>query len=568
MFEPIVKVIDKQIRIAPSIEKIRDRVLHKFFFSNLKKEKASIEYSVPLVDFQYLWHPLADGIYSLNNEWDSPLNIKINKSLPVICLFNQSNRSRFSIAASELVGEMNLSVGVHEESASVKVIFEFLIPDDNYELTLSLVSKDKLWSQVVQCQVKWLYDFNDVTAKNVPFSAYQPVLSTWYSFHQQVSQELIYQEAVKYRKLGAETIILDDGWQTDDSQRRYAYAGDWQVSKNKFDRFQEHIGEVQSLGMKYLIWLSLPYIGIKSQRWESLKNDLLYIDEFQRAGVLDLRSNLVQETVRGIVKDFLKEFPVDGLKLDFFETFILDEENNREIAESLLKFLSDLEKIYPKEKDFLIEYRQDYINPLMMQFANIIRAKDCPNNLYLNRIRTIDLRLSCPYTAVHSDMIMWNKLESVESAALQIINVLFSVPQLSVRHDTLTIQERKMLEFWLSFIKKYHVDLLREKITPLYPQEGYTQVHLGGKKREIIVNYSENKIIEPLYESKEIIIINGTYTLRLWLKIELGNYQMQVFDCMGNMVEELNIVIGVNGENEILNLKVPIGGLLFVKSME
>jgi len=565
MLEPIVKVTNSDISIVPNVQKNKEQVLHKFVFSNLKKEKASIEYRVPLVDIQYVWHPLSDGKYALNNEWDLPINIKVNQSLPVICLFNQSNKSKFSVAASELVSEINLTVGVHEESASVKIVFEFLIPADKYELTLSLMGENPIWSEVVQNQVKWLYDFNDVKVKKSPISAYQPVLSTWYSFHQQVSQEEIYQEAVDYQELGTETIILDDGWQTDDGQRRYAYAGDWEISKNKFPDFQKHIKEIQSLGMKYLIWLSLPYIGIKAQKWEALKSDLLYIDDFQRAGILDLRSDYVREILKQTIREFLNEFPMDGLKLDFFETFSLDEENNREIAESLLQFLSELEELFPQGRDFLVEYRQDYINPLMMQFANIIRAKDCPNNLYLNRIRTIDLRLSCPYTAVHSDMIMWNKLEPVESAALQIINVLFSVPQLSVRYETLTKDEKQMVKFWLSFVKTYQVELLKEEITPLNPQEGYSQVSVGGKKREIIVNYSENKIITPLYDSNEMIIINGTYAESIWLKVQTGNYKLIILDCMGNEIKKENVTFETN---RIVEFTVPLSGLIFMHAMK
>lgn len=562
MLEPIIKVNNQQCYNLLQIDKIKNRILHHFSFENKSQQKVSIEYRIPIIDFQYIWHPLSDGHYSLKNEWDSPLNVKINRSLPVICFFNQSNKSQFSFAVSELIGEINIVVGVHEESACMKVIFEFLIPNNDYSLTISFLANTQSWSKVIQNQVKWLYEYNNIVPKKVPASAYQAVLSTWYSFHQSVSENAVYHESINYKNMGISTLILDDGWQTNDGQRRYSYAGDWKVSEKKFPKFKEHIKKVQSLDMKYLIWLSLPYIGVKAQNWDLFQNDLLYFDDFQRAGVLDIRNTSVKETLSNTVKQFINNYPVDGLKLDFFETFFLDENNNREIAENLLILLEDLESSYPRGKDFLIEYRQDYINPLMMQFANIVRAKDCPNNLYLNRIRTIDLRLCCPYTAVHSDMIMWNQLETIESMALQLINVLFSVPQISMKYDKLSIEEKQMIKFWIEFTKQYQKELLHEQFVPLYPHEGYSQIHLGGNKVELIINYSDNKIIEMLFESKEKIIINGSDSSKIFIKLPIGNYELIEKDCSGNKIEQYNILVN---QEEIKELRVTKSGLIHLQ---
>ena len=59
-----------------------------------------------------------------------------------------------------------------------------------------------------------------------------------------------------------------------------------------------------------------------------------------------------------------------------------------------------------------------------------------------DRIRTIDVRLLAGNTAVHADMLMWNYAEPVETAALQLLNVLFSVPQVSVRLEAVPAEHR------------------------------------------------------------------------------------------------------------------------------
>ena len=48
----------------------------------------------------------------------------------------------------------------------------------------------------------------------------------------------------------------------------------------------------------------------------------------------------------------------------------------------------------------------------------------------MNRIRIADIRMLAGNTAVHSDMITWHHDETLEIAALQLVNTLFGVPQI------------------------------------------------------------------------------------------------------------------------------------------
>ncbi|NIO10738.1 MAG: alpha-galactosidase, partial [Deltaproteobacteria bacterium] len=88
---------------------------------------------------------------------------------------------------------------------------------------------------------------------------------------------------------------------------------------------------------------------------------------------------------------------------------------------------------------------------LMRKYGNMFRAADCPNMAVINRARTTDIRLLCGNTAVHSDMYMWHRDDPVEKAALQILNVLFSVPQLSVRLDSVPEEHIRMIKFWTEY---------------------------------------------------------------------------------------------------------------------
>ena len=87
-------------------------------------------------------------------------------------------------------------------------------------------------------------------------------------------------------------------------------------------------------------------------------------------------------------------------------------------------------KLREVNPDICIEFRQGYTGPLMQTYGNMLRVGDCPIAAMNNRVGILNLRSLREKTAVHSDMLMWNEKDSVESAALQFINVLYGVPQI------------------------------------------------------------------------------------------------------------------------------------------
>ena len=81
----------------------------------------------------------------------------------------------------------------------------------------------------------------------------------------------------------------------------------------------------------------------------------------------------------------------------------------------------------------------------------MLRVMDCPNDAICNRQDVVNLRFTSGNTAVHSDMIMWHYDDTVESAALQLVSIMYSVPQISVRIAKLSDEHKKMLDFYLHF---------------------------------------------------------------------------------------------------------------------
>jgi alpha-galactosidase len=78
-----------------------------------------------------------------------------------------------------------------------------------------------------------------------------------------------------------------------------------------------------------------------------------------------------------------------------------------------------------------------------------------------NRHNIINLRYTSGKSAVHSDMVMWNKDDEVESAALQLVSIIYGVPQISVRIAELSEEHKQMLSYYLSFWRE-HRDVLMD----------------------------------------------------------------------------------------------------------
>lgn len=174
----------------------------------------------------------------------------------------------------------------------------------------------------------------------------------------------------------------------------------------------------------------------------------------------------------------------------------------------------------------------------------------------------MDIRLLSGNTAAHSDMLMWNSEDNVESAALQFINILFSVPQLSMRLENLTQEHFKMSKFWLNFWKKHRNVLLDGKLTPYYPELSYPLIASSTEKEYIVVVYSEFVVHLSEKRVRNVILINGTLKSKIYLEIEdnFGERDIEVLNCCGEVVRREK----VNLNKGLLSMDIPAAGVAYL----
>lgn len=522
-------------------------------------------------DIYSTWSPVIRGDRGLYPDWNKrQTDSRFNSGAPLHSLISSKGKNRLCIAVSDPHTPIKIATGICEEKAAVECTVEIFThnstsPISEYSVVLRLDARDTRYEDSIRDAVSWWENECGYSSAPVPEAAMLPMDSLWYSFHQNLSPEEIIKECKEARLLGMKTVIIDDGWQTDDNSRGYAYCGDWEVAKSKISDMRELADKVHDLDMKLMLWFSVPYVGIHSKAYSAFSNMLLNgpSDE-ETVFLLDPRYSKVRSYLTDIYEKAVTEWDLDGLKLDFLDCFYLTDKSRQPDAardtESLEKGIDMLvseiiDRVRKIKPDILIEFRHSYIGPAMRQYGNIIRVTDCPMDAQKNRGDIINLRLTSGNTAVHSDMLMWDNNASVETAALQLCCVLYGVPQISMRMDKLSPEHRDMIKFYLDFWTEYRDILLNGRLYANNPESNYSLVWAEKDGISVYTAYTDPVIC---FTSEKTIAVNSTMSDTLILT-NAKNKRYTIFDCMGHELEK-----GI-ADADLIKVNVPTAGMVIVR---
>ena len=513
----------------------------------------SLKWNVPLLDMTARWCPDAKYDRHIPPNWGKALSSMLTASIPLVQLINLKDENRMLIAVSDAKRKVDIKCGVMEESSEIHSCIQLFsepeAPISQCRLSIRLDVRRIFYADAIRSAMDWFAEIPEYMSVPVPDAAFDPLYSTWYGFHQNLFAGELEKECALAGEYGLKGIIVDDGWQTDDNNRGYAFCGDWEISKNRFPDMRGHVEKIHELGMKYLVWFGIPLIGGKSKNRHRFSTKILYRMSHKDVGILDPRFPEVRDYLISTCEKAIKEWDIDGLKLDFIELFRFENEDPavrenyagrdiKSLPDAVDSFLSELMARLKKIKpDILIEFRQNYIGPAIRKYCTMLRSSDCPCDALTNRINTIDLRLTSGNTAVHSDMLEWNFRDTAENTALQILNILFCVPQISVRFSELPESHRMMLHFWMDFWMEHRDTLLNGHLKPCRPDLNYPIVSAKNIKETIIAVYDFNQRVMIDCEKEETcFVVNATGCSDLILEIRRKPITAECFDTMGNPV--------------------------------
>lgn len=540
--------------------------------SSRPPQPVTIEWKFPILDIVAKWHPLIGTDRSLTSGWCTYIQTYATRGAPVYSLFSEFGENRQTFALSDAINPVSTRIQVEEDSADIKcevVLFDAPSePIADYSIVLRIDQTDRPYHQSIGAISNWWASMPEYRPAPVPPSAYDPVYSTWYSFHQELTEDSIEAECNWAKQLGCDTVIVDDGWQTEDSNKGYQYCGDWEIAPSKFPSFSEHVERIHNLDIRYLLWFSVPYLGRKSKAWKDYEDRILP-KHHANAGCLDPRFPGVRQYLIDLYKKAIIEWGLDGLKLDFVDQFTAEVLAKSEVEEHDMisvpaaadRLLSEMHvALHQARPDILIEFRQKYIGPAMRKYGNILRAQDCPNDALSNRVRTIDVRLLAGNTAVHSDMIMWHPEESVERVSQQLWASLFAVPQISVREKRIQPKHERALRFFLEFWTAHRDCLVMSELDPQEPHLLYPVVTACNQQERIIAVYQADKVITLPRLDRPTYLINASPATSLYFKADSlsGECKATVLDCTGDQVHEQSLSL----DSPVASIPVPPSGVL------
>lgn len=537
--------------------------------------RVAIGWKLAICDVQTRWTTDADRQLWAN--WWHGLRSNVTSQAPVFGLYNSAGDNRLTFAASDALNNLELKAGVSEETGEfdcqVKLFDGPCAPVAAYDLQIRLDRRPLPFHRVLKETAAWWAAMPGHEPAPVPEAARLPIYSTWYSFHQLVDPARVVEQCRLAKQIGCETVIVDDGWETLDSGRYFAYVGEW-----KPERIPDMAGfvrQVHAEQMKCLIWFAVPMIGMHSPAHATFSGKYLRDDEFLRASILDVRFPDVRDYLMAIYANAVRDWDLDGLKLDFVDALAPTAESARQLGggrdydsvpQAADRLLTDVMRcLRAIRPEIMIEFRQGYIGPLMRKYGNLFRAGDCPADSVNNRQRTIDLRLLAGNTAVHADMLMWHPGEPVEAAARQYLAVLFAVPQISVLLDRIPAAHQEMLKFWNRFWLENRDLLLDGDLEPFGIRSNYPVVRASTAGKRVLAVYEEHAVaVVGGNVPATLYLVNATHQDRVVLALAepLAGRTLTVYDCRGVRVASET----VEWPAGIREVTMPPSGLAVVKT--
>lgn len=535
--------------------------------------KFVIRWQVPQRDTHHLWTSESTH-YGV--PWSEEMKSELTSWMPIYAFLDANDHNRFTFSCTEACRTVVFKAPINEGGLDFQCRWTFFsVPDAplrEYEVTLRFDTRDIFYARTLGDASDWICAAGGEPMP-APDAAFDALYSTWYVWHQDLSAKEVEEECARAVKLGMKTVIVDDGWQIDlpignRPWTGYRFCGDWKAGRN-FPDMAEHVRRVQAMGLKYMLWYSVPFVGEKSANYERFAGKYLPVT-CAGGHTLDPRFPEVREFIISTYEKAVREWNLDGFKLDFIGRFTLKPgmvdpaiaENYRgrdikSIPVAVDTMLTEaMRRLKALKPDILIEFRQCYVGPAIRRFGNMLRATDCPCSMVENRTRTTRIRLTAGKTAVHSDMLEWRRDETPESAARCILNAIFSVVQYSNHLGKMPQRQRDMMAHWLGFAEAHKEALVKGDFRPRYPANDYPLLEGESAAERIIGVYQENLAVDVGAADKPVYVLNAANSEFLNVLVPQTPAKIELFDTFGKPVTAPGLKPGLN------RIKMPLAGYL------
>lgn len=535
-----------------------------------EKQALDIKWSKHMVGLLSYWSPTAKRDRSVK-QWFAPnTNISsIYYGAPIISVINQGDINFSTVAVSEAVKPVRMTFSVNDFEEKENVDFHIYLFEGNWgvgphTIRIRIDEREIPYYETIASVATWWEQFYPIE-KGKTVKGELPLYSTWYNFHQNPTQEVLETEMEEAANCGFQSVIIDDGWSYEGrGHGDYRDCGNWNVCKEKFPDFKEFIAKLHQLGVETGLWFPVPFVGYLSEDYKKFQGNILATSEFYKAGIVDPRYPEVRRYITDTYVKIVEEHDLDGLKLDFIDSFRCEEDtvlctdrslgyDCEEVEEGVLCLLREIrEALTSCKPDFMIEFRQFYVGPAIVRDCNMLRVADCAFDVVTNRVGIVDLRLMNYQLAVHADMLVWAQDEKLENIAKMLLNIMFGVPQISVLLQNCNEEQKKVLKYYITYWKNNKDTILHGALQAQNPEMCYSVVSAESEDKKVTVVYSEKVVC---FDGKTTDVFNATSTGHLYIEKNSDACVIaEVYDYFGNQVSEYTLEGGVQ------KVFVPKGG--------
>jgi alpha-galactosidase len=269
------------------------------------------------------------------------------------------------------------------------------------------------------------------------------------------------------------------------------------------------------------------------------------------------------------MEQLVRDYNLDGLKIDFLDSISMHSRRkegarNETLGSSLYHLLRTVtECLLALKPDLLVEFRNSYTNLASRSYANIYRSSDVPINFALNRWQAVMMRLLAPDRAVHLDPALWHPDDSDTNVAVHLINLLVSVPMVSIELDQYPQSHIDLIRYWIGFYNTHRNTLIHGEFKPILGFGYIPAVYFIGASETIITAYDDVSVsLES--EARTVWLLNASSRSFISLisahgKNGTGKHMVILRDKFGCVVSEelvhfpmAQIDIEVGGSVEII----------------
>ncbi len=413
--------------------------------------------SLPIRDLAGYFHPgTTDGPVS-RLEWTISFDGYSSRNFPALCFFNQAGENRFTLYFDDLADDFTCTAKMNQAACTYDVEWTFAVPPHAEAVTVRLDRRGGHWTHAFR---RIMRSLRPQGLPAFPKDAWKPVYCTWYAVHAWLTNDFLDANARLAADLGCGTFIVDDGWCYDEMKRVtpetigpwYDDIGDWELSEKKLPDFRSHIRLAQSLGLRYLLWVA-PYFCFKNSRfYKSLPPKERDIAASFGTFVFDIASRKTCDSVLRRMSHLVRDLGLDGLKIDFLD--VSKGDIAKPLGRNSMEFIRRLAAAIRREAgpDALIEFRQRYATPQMLDYATQFRAGDAPFDYLVNLSRIAAMRvLLGDGVPLHADPLYWADGEGDVTVARHLIASLAAVPMLSMDLRQLSRAHSAIVTNYLAF---------------------------------------------------------------------------------------------------------------------